>query len=402
MLMKIMLPVLLLLVGFLNLAAQTPNVADTKIAPDADQLRRQTFEKVWTTVNENHFDPSFGGVNWQKVREIYEPQARAAKTDDELYGILRRMFGELKLSHFGIYPPLAEMQKMESGGGSIGVELKMIAGQAVINRVEKNSNAERAGLKPGFVIENIDGKTTEELLAPLEKILPERTADENVKQIYREKRLAGFINGKAAANVKIGVLDGENKAQEFDVERIAAHSEMSPAFGNLPPQPIEFEAKNLGAGVGYIRFNIWMIPQMPRIRQAVRDFAGAQGIVFDLRGNPGGVGGMASGVAGLLVKDEISLGSMHSRGGEQKFIAYPQTNPFTGKIVILSDYGTGSTSEVFAAGMQDAGRAKVIGERSAGAVLPSLFVSLPTGAIFQYPIADYKSPRSVLVEGRGV
>ncbi len=85
---------------------------------------------------------------------------------------------------------------------------------------------------------------------------------------------------------------------------------------------------------------------------------------------------------------------MKGRDNETKFIVYPQTNIYDGKIVILTDYGSASTSEIFAAGMQEIGRAKVIGEKSAGAVLPSVFEKLPNGATFQYVISDYKSPKN--------
>ena len=52
--------------------------------------------------------------------------------------------------------------------------------------------------------------------------------------------------------------------------------------------------------------------------------------------------------------------------------------------------------------MQATHRATVIGERSLGAALPSVFQKLPTGALFQYAIADFKTPDGVLLEGRGV
>jgi len=52
--------------------------------------------------------------------------------------------------------------------------------------------------------------------------------------------------------------------------------------------------------------------------------------------------------------------------------------------------------------MQELGRAVVVGERTAGAALPSLFYKLPTGAIFQYAIGDFKTPRGTMIEGRGV
>lgn len=48
------------------------------------------------------------------------------------------------------------------------------------------------------------------------------------------------------------------------------------------------------------------------------------------------------------------------------------------------------------------GRAVIVGERSVGAALPSIFQKLPTGALFQFAIADFKTPKGVLVEGRGV
>jgi carboxyl-terminal processing protease len=90
------------------------------------------------------------------------------------------------------------------------------------------------------------------------------------------------------------------------------------------------------------------------------------------------------------------------RNGTVDFIVFPQDSPFLGPVAVLTDYGSASTSEVFAAGMQETGRAKIVGGTTAGAVLPSVFVTLPTGAIFQYVVADYRSPKNVLVEGRGV
>ena len=390
-----------LLLGFLQTNAQMAVIPE-KSKTDAPELRRQAFETVWKTVNEKHYDPTFGGVDWRKMRKIYQPKAMTAKTDAQFYAVLRQMLGELKLSHFSVYRQTADTQKSESGDGVIGVDLKMIGNKAVISRIAKDSPAEARGLKTGYIVEKIDGKTVSEILAPLAKNLTAQGQNERIKNLYYERTLTGIIGGKPGSNAVIGVLKAKNQRQTFNVKRIAAKSEMSEALGNFPPQEVIFEAKRLNGNIGYIRFNMWVIPQMPKIRAAVRQFSDAKGIVFDLRGNPGGIGGMASGVAGLLVKEQASLGSMKSRETVQKFIVYPQSNPFAGKIIILTDYGTASTSEVFAAGMQEIGRAKVIGERSAGAVLPSVFTVLPTGAIFQYPISDYKSPKNVLIEKRGV
>lgn len=391
----------LLLSTLLAVSAQTAAVANVEAKTDAAELRRQSFEKVWTTVNEKHFDPTFGGVNWQKVRETYEPKAVAAKSDAELYTILRQMLGELKLSHFAIMPPEAEMQVAQTASGFTGIELKMLDGQAVISQIQKNSTAERANLKTGFVVEKVDGKTVAELLAPLNDSLEKREMPEQQRKLYRERTLQAIINGKAETKAKIEILDGSDQTQTFEIPRIENKGEMSLAVGNFPPQPVVFEAKRLENNIGYLRFNIWVIPQMPKIREAINSMKDAAGIIIDVRGNPGGIGGMAPGVAGLIVNEQSSLGSMKTRTNETKFIIYPQGETYKGKIVVLTDYGSASTSEVFAAGLQEIGRAKVIGERSAGAVLPSVFDKLPTGAIFQYVISDYRTPKNILLEHRG-
>jgi carboxyl-terminal processing protease len=57
---------------------------------------------------------------------------------------------------------------------------------------------------------------------------------------------------------------------------------------------------------------------------------------------------------------------------------------------------------MFAAGVQENARGKVVGETSAGAILPSVFEQLPTGYTFQYAVSDYKSPKNIVIEGRGV
>jgi carboxyl-terminal processing protease len=93
---------------------------------------------------------------------------------------------------------------------------------------------------------------------------------------------------------------------------------------------------------------------------------------------------------------------MKMRAGEMRFPVFPQTNPYTGPVAVLIYGMSASTSEVFASGIQEMGRAVIVGERSAGAALPSFIQKLPTGALFQFAIADFKTPNGVLVEGRGV
>ena len=92
-------------------------------AVEFSKVRQEAFDKVWNTINDKHYDPEFGGVDWIHVRELYLPKAKAAKSDQDFHNVLRRMLGELKLSHFNIYPPPPAIGTENDSYASVGVEL---------------------------------------------------------------------------------------------------------------------------------------------------------------------------------------------------------------------------------------------------------------------------------------
>ena len=382
-------------------SGQVDKAAVSSAAVASPEVRQETFDIVWRTVKEKHFDPTLGGLDWDKVREQYAPRAAAAKSDREFYGVLRQMLGELHQSHFNIIAPEDVLQddSSEPKGGDIGVDLRLVEGQPAISRVEPLSKAASAGLRPGFIIKKIDDTTADQVIALFAKSQESRS----LINLKITRALLARINGAPETTVRISYLDEREQQHEVTVTRERLKGEMSQRLGNFPPQYTEFESKRLQSGVGYIRFNIFVISLMERIRGAIRGMADAPGIIIDLRGNPGGLGGMAPGIAGVLNKEQASLGTMRTRSASPfKFAFSPQPNPYLGPVVILTDGGSASTSEIFAAGMQELGRAVVVGERTAGAALPSYFQKLPTGALFQFAIGDFKTPKGVLIEGHGV
>src|SRR6185369_9288987 len=147
-------------------------------------------------------------------------------------------------------------------------------------------------------------------------------------------------------------------------------------------------------------------PVLGDIKRAIEGFRArrTRALIIDLRGNPGGQGAMAIPVAAQLAPAPITLGTLQFRDFNQHLIARPEMGsvPFAGPVAILTDEGTASTSEMLAAGLQEAKRAVVVGDVTLGAVLPSVIESLPGGAVMQYVVADFKTPKGVLLEGRGV
>ena len=394
----------------LGIAAQTPQPTQgvpggvpggvpVRVVVSAN-VRQETFDIVWRTVKEKHFDPTLGGLDWDKVREQYAPRAAAAKSDAEFYGVLRQMLAELHQSHFNIIPPDAVIDddSPEPKGGGIGIDLRLVDGQATITRVEPGSRAASAGLRAGFIIQKIDDTNAEQIVA----LFAKSKESEAMRTLRITRTLLARINGAPETTVRITYLDERDQPREAAVARERLKGEMSQRFGNFPPQYTEFEAKRLAGGIGYIRFNIFVVALTERIKGAIRGMNDASGIIIDLRGNPGGVGAMAPGIAGVLGEKATSLGTMTMRSSYIRFFVNPQPPAYLGPVVILTDGGSASTSEIFAGGMQELGRAVVVGERTAGAALPSYFQKLPTGALFQFAIADFKTPKGMLIEGRGV
>ncbi len=394
-------------------APTTPeHTADARTA-----LRRSILDAAWRTVRDKHFDKTLGGLDWNAVRAKYEPLAIAAPSDAAFYRLLNQMIGELGQSHMMITGPGDEdaeaTEEMAQPGetpveapvpisdaiGDPGLTVRVIEGRPTITRVRAGSAADKAGLLPGFVVTQIGGRP---LAAPIDSSRPLRPVEERFA-IRRAavRRLAG----PAGTRVTLAYLDDRDRPGKAVLVRDPPRAQPV-QLGHLPPLYPEVRAYEVGQ-VGVVAFNIFILqPVLEDIKRAVARFQAhhLRAIVLDLRGNPGGQGAMAIPVASLFVGAPLTLGTLKFRDFGQTMVARPELGaiPFLGPLAILTDEGTASAAEMLAAGLQESGRAVVVGDATLGAVLPSVVEALPGGAVMQYVVADFKTPKGVLLEGRGV
>jgi carboxyl-terminal processing protease len=410
-------------------AGATARARAAKVKKDpARERREKTFEMVWRTVYEENFDPTFGGVNWVAVYSRYQPLATRAPNDLELHRLLQRMVNEIPQSHFAIIPPDKvprvkskrkppgqeeaageEGDETEDGEeendsdneiatqmlNGVGLDVRILNGQVVITRVEENGPAAKAGLRPGYVIKGVDG-------FPLENIPSGPDITPILHTMLRETVLVEYLGGEPGTEVGLTYLDAENKEREVTLRRERLKGSLSPAMGNLPPMYTELEAKRLPDQLGYIRFTAFTPQLAEKFCGAIKSLRDTRGLVIDLRGNPGGVMGVASGMVGLLTNKTGLIGVLRTRAGGLPIPTFPQKSSYTGPIVVLIDRLSGSTAEVMAAALQESGRARVVGEQSAGAVLGADIKELPTGALFEYARAGFKTSEGATLEGQGV
>lgn len=89
-------------------------LAGCRSEPKIDDARRAqhlaSFDQIWTTVRDNHYDPQMGGVDWDGARARHRPAVVNAQTDTQAREAMSNLLAELKLSHYGILPAGAEMR----------------------------------------------------------------------------------------------------------------------------------------------------------------------------------------------------------------------------------------------------------------------------------------------------
>lgn len=388
-------------VGVLALAAVCLCAA-AKLTPAQKQANIDSFEYVWKTVQDRHWDPTLGGLDWKAVHDELRPKVEAATSTAEARQVMADMLSRLHQTHFGVFPGeiYKEFDSPGSTDGDLGLDVRVLEGHAIVTSVTAGSPAATHGVKPGWEIVKVDGKE----LAPSLKKIHDSFKDSTLLELRLTRAVLGRLDGEVGKPVGVEFLDGQDNRVKLQLDRTMPRGVMA-KLGNLPPIYFWAEAKKVRPDIGYVAFNAFFDPEtlIKVVGDAVKGCGACSGFVVDLRGNPGGLGALAMGVAGWFVdKSGQQLGTMYLKGGNLNFVIFPRPEPFAGPLAVLVDGDSASTSEIFAGGLKDLKRARVFGTRTAAAALPSLFETLPNGDGFQYAIANYISQGGKPLEGIGV
>jgi carboxyl-terminal processing protease len=357
------------------------------------------FEKVWKKVNKTFFDPKFCGLDWKEVHNRYLPQVTATKNDEEFYRLVNKMLWELNVSHANLIPPglLAQKEPLVCAAGSPGIDIRLLDGKAVITSVKPGSPAEEGGLRPGYLIQAVDEIPVSQIVQEAEMMMRPPDNDRN-RIAIDTKAILGRVYGTPGTQVTIAYSDEEG---EHYVKKMIRTIRKGRAVGpnGILYLAVDFEAKRLDYGIGYIRLNTFQPPLASLIAEAIHSIGDIHGLVFDLRGNSGGE---IEEMPDLFLTKKTLLYLSRSRNGEDQVFFEPANNAYQGPLVLLIDPLSGSACELFAGCLQAIGRAVVIGERSPGAVVESDMKVFPDGTILMYPVAQLATPAGIVLEGRGV
>ena len=386
-----------------------------------------TFDSAWTIIYRTHWDTTFNGVNWLALRDSLRPRAAASRTRGELRETISAMLSTLRQSHFRLLPaeqidggPLEGTVPASNSNGSgwPGMSLRYLGGggtreggtregSMVVSAVDTGGPAWAAGVRTGWTLSAIRGCSVSRSLAEI-------PTDTNSRRraLEASRRVMAMLAGSEGERVPLTFRKPDGRISETDVVYGEPPGSVT-QFGNLPPMLSFLTWRRIdrgGQNTGLIAFNNWMPLLASRFDTAMDSLRNSDAIVLDLRGNPGGLGTMVAGIGGHFTDSVVLLGTEIRRDMQRRLLTNPRridsngqpVKPFDGPFAIVVDELSGSTTEIFASGMQAVGRARVFGTRTAGQALPAAMERLPNGDVLYHAIANFLNPSGAAVEGGGV
>lgn len=334
------------------------------------RMNQLVFDRVWGEVRTQYYDPDLHGVDWDAARRTYRPQALQAVDDRSLYLVIDQMLNLLDDDHAGASSPTVAHRQdtLRQRRAAIGLSLRpdpAHLGDYRIEAVRRGSPAEAAGVQEGWRL-----RVGEDGWSPEADVTEGRT-------------------------LSLVFLDDEDRPHALDLTPVVMEPQPAFAADRSRPGVVVLRIEGFEAGLGR-----WM-------GQELADLSPDTDLIIDLRGNPGGRLMEADAVLSCFLPRDQAWATRTPRSGRHIVLSTaggcgdldaPVSNP----VAVLVDSDSRSAAELTPAALQEAGRAVVVGERTAGAVLISQETRLPDGGRLTLSRSDFVTSGGVRLEKRGV
>jgi carboxyl-terminal processing protease len=302
-------------------------------AADQSQLRDslKSFTNVYAQVEQNYADP------------INDEKADTAIYDGAIPGMLRVLD-----PHSNFYDPKAYARMREEQHGryyGVGMTIQQQGNKVFVVYPAEGAPAFRAGIRPGDVIYAVDNK-----VISIDSKIPDGQG------LTSSDMVAKALKGPKGTHVQATMLrEGQLKPLVFDLIR------------DEIPHPSVDLAYEIRPGVGYIHLTQFQEDTAQDVIKSINGFGNLKGLIFDLRGNPGGLLSQAVEVCDHLLAKGQSIVSQRGRAyPDQNYTATHGNGGHTFPIVVLVNRGTASAAEIVSGALQDHDRALIVGETTFG------------------------------------
>jgi carboxyl-terminal processing protease len=337
---------------------------------------REMLKMIRVDLEKNYYDPKFHGANLESVFKEADEIIRKADSHGQMYGAIARALLQLNDSHTYFIAP-SRVARTEYGW-----VIQSIGNECFITAVQPGSNAAAKGVKSGDLVLSIDGMT------------PTRDNLSNIHYLY-------FLRPQATTHF---VLRTSNQPpRELDVDaKVTTGKKITDLtdYNEFMKLVMEEEKDNRLRRHRTIELGgvfIWKMPAFDlspeRVDDVMKKIRKNDALILDLRSNGGGAEETLLRMIGNLFDHDVTIGELSRRKERRPLIAKTRgADAFKGKVIVLLDSGSASSSELFARVIQLEKRGTVIGDRSAGAVMRARYypheVGVDTVAYFGVSITD--------------
>jgi carboxyl-terminal processing protease len=355
------------MVLFFAVCAVAGSVLQRKVgaqsSTDESQLRDslRSFTNVYSLVEQNYAEPIEGD------------KADAAIYDGAIPGMLRVLD-----PHSSFYDPKAYAKMREEQHGryyGVGMTIQQQNNKVYVVFPFEGTPSFKAGIHPGDVIDAVDGKKVS-----VDGKIPDGLASTDM--------VAKALKGPRGTHVQATMIrEGQAKPLVFDLIR------------DEIPHPSVDLAYEIRPGVGYIHLTQFQETTAQEVIQAVDGFGDLKGLIFDLRGNPGGLLSQAVEVCDHLLAKGQGIVSQHGRAfPDQVYTATHGNGGRTFPIVVVVNRGTASAAEIVSGALQDHDRALIVGETTFGKGLVQTVYNLSENTGLALTTYHYYTPSGRLIQ----
>ncbi|MBB5202748.1 carboxyl-terminal processing protease [Inhella inkyongensis] len=340
---------------FFGLVSLLAGCAVVPPAPRDAGEREALLQRVWQLIDERHVDPAPPGWGDAPLRHRAAVLGASEADPEALWQALDGLAGERRDAHTRVEGPREVQRKTEDRGPSLGLGLAQLEGQWVIDRVLPDSPAFDAGLRPGDVLLQWQGRSPEDLWA--EHLRDARQS--STAQARELSALRRWLDGPLGSTVALRWQNASGAVQEQSLSR---RERPTPARWRLELRP---------SGVGVLQWNRFDVGIEAALVKALRELPPLKGLVLDLRGNGGGNFDMTKRLLDRLLPQSQPIQITQAKGGtdRQTHRAGGTAALYAGPLRVLMDRQSASGAEMLASSLQFHGRARVLGETSCGCLL---------------------------------
>lgn len=327
------------------------------------------------------------GVFWQVWGLIDSQFYREEPLDYQqmTYGAIRGMLDSLGDDYTVFEEPQAAEQSAQRLSGQfegIGAYIEYIDGKLLIVSPIEESPAEKAGILAGDQVMKVDGQELAALL-------------DGLNQQEGQQKAISLIRGPAGTTVNLTIFRAEtNETLEFSIVRAA-----------LPD--ISVISKMLDGNIGYVQLTQFKATTADELDQALRDLLAQQpkGLILDLRNNPGGYLDQAQKTLGRFLPDGVALRERLNNGETQTLEVMRSgdaPSAFNVPLVVLTNGGSASASEIVAGALRDRERATLVGEKTFGKGSVQTIRGLTDQSSVRITIARWLTPNGSEIHQKGI